>query len=75
MDLEFRTIGEDELGDFLRGVTTGFGMTTPDEHDEYPVHLLPTDRCLVVRDADTIVARSVSPCRAGHGSRSPRSPP
>ncbi len=56
MDLELRTIGEDELGDFLRGVTTGFGMTAPDENDEYPVHLLPADRCLVVRDGDTIVA-------------------
>ena len=56
MDLELRTIGEDELGEFLRGVTTGFGMTTADENDEYPVHLLPADRRLVVRDGDTFVA-------------------
>ena len=36
---------DDELGEFLRAVTTGFGMTTvADENDEYPVHLLPADR-------------------------------
>ena len=45
----------DERIDFLRAVGTGFGATAPDENDEYPVHLLPADRCLFVRDGETIV--------------------
>lgn len=44
------------MGDFLRAVSTGFGATSPPEDDEYPVHLLPAERCLVVRDDETIVA-------------------
>jgi predicted acetyltransferase len=56
MDLELRTIGDDDLGDFLRAVSTGFGMTSPDENDEYPLHLLPAERCLAVCDDDVVVA-------------------
>jgi predicted acetyltransferase len=56
MDLDLRTVRGDEMGDFLRAVTTGFGMTVPNEDDEYPVHLLPAERCLVVCDGEAIVA-------------------
>jgi predicted acetyltransferase len=44
------------MDDFLRAVTTGFGATSPPEDDEYPVHLLRGERCLIVRDGETIVA-------------------
>jgi predicted acetyltransferase len=56
MGLDLRTVRDDELIDFLRAVGTGFGTLAPDEGDEYPLHLLPTDRCLTVRDGETIVA-------------------
>jgi predicted acetyltransferase len=56
MGLDLRTVRDEEIDDFLRGVTTGFGMTSPAEDDEYPVHLLPAERCLTVRDDETIVA-------------------
>jgi predicted acetyltransferase len=56
MGLDLRTVRDEELGDFLRAVSTGFGRTTPEEGDEYPVHLLPADRCLAVRDDGAVVA-------------------
>jgi predicted acetyltransferase len=56
MGLDLRTVGNEEMDDFLRAVTTGFGATSPPEDDEYPVHLLRGERCLVVRDGDTTVA-------------------
>ncbi len=56
MGLELRTVRDEEMGEFLRAVMTGFGMTTTSEQDEYPVHLLTGERCLVVRDGETIVA-------------------
>ena len=56
MGVELRTVRDDELIDFLRAVGTGFGTIAPDEDDEYPVHLLPAERCLFARDGETIVA-------------------
>jgi predicted acetyltransferase len=56
MDLDLRTVRGEELGDFLRAVMTGFGQTTPPEDEEYAAHLLPADRCLTVRDGETLVA-------------------
>src|SRR3982751_4017999 len=69
MDLELRTIRDDEMGDFFHAVTMGFGMTTPSEDDEYAAHLLPAERCLAVRDGDTIVATPppFAARRAGRG--------
>ena len=55
MDLELRTIRDDELSKYLEAVTTGFGMTSPDPDDEFPFHLLPKDRSLAVFDNETIV--------------------
>jgi len=56
MDLDLRTVRDEELGDFLHAVGTGFGQTAPPEDDEFPVHLLNAERCLAVHDGDTIVA-------------------
>src|SRR5438067_1660498 len=56
MGLDLDPVRDEELGEFLRAVMTGFGSTAPDENDEYPVHLLPAERCLAVRDEDTIIA-------------------
>jgi predicted acetyltransferase len=55
VDLELRTVRDDELGAFLGAVSTGFGMVAPDEHDEYSVHLLPAERCLAVHDDGAVV--------------------
>ena len=60
MDLDLRTVHDEELGDFLRAVSTGFGRTTPEEGDEYPAHLLTAERALAARDDDTIVATAAS---------------
>jgi len=60
MDLDLRTVHDEELGDFLRAVSTGFGRTVPDEGDEYPAHLLTADRALAARDDHTIVATAAS---------------
>jgi len=35
MGLELRTVRDEELGGFLRAVSTGFGMVSPAEDDEY----------------------------------------
>src|SRR5437667_9400344 len=57
MDLDLRTVRDDEIGAFFGGVLTGFGRNAPDETDEeYPAHLLPAERCLTVRDGEPIVA-------------------
>jgi len=56
MGLELRTVRDEELGGFLRAVSTGFGMVSPAEDDEYSVHLLPAERCLAVHDDDAVVA-------------------
>ena len=56
MGLELRTVRDEEMGGFLRAVSTGFGMASPGEDDEYPVHLLPAERCLAVHDDDAVVA-------------------
>ena len=50
MDLEPQLIGDDELMEFFGAVQTGFGRTVLDENDEYPGHLLTTDRTFAVRD-------------------------
>ena len=47
MGLELRTVRDEEMGGFLRAVGTGFGKVSPGEDDEYAVHLLPAERCLV----------------------------
>jgi predicted acetyltransferase len=60
MDLEPGIVGDDELVDFLLAVQTGFGRTTHDEHDEYPVHLLTAERSVAVRDGGQIVATAGS---------------
>jgi predicted acetyltransferase len=44
------------MADFLRAVSTGFGMTSPNEDDEYPIHLLPAERSLAVYDDGAVVA-------------------
>lgn len=56
MDLELRTVRDEELIDFLLATSTGFGMASPNEDDEYPVHLLPAERCLAVHDDGAVVA-------------------
>ena len=56
MDLELRTVRDEELGEFLLAVQTGFGRTTIDDTDEYPAHLLTAERSLAVRDGTTVVA-------------------
>jgi predicted acetyltransferase len=56
MHLDLRTVRDEELGGFLRGTSTGFGMVSPNEDDEYPVHLLPAERCLAVHDDGAVVA-------------------
>ncbi len=56
MDLDLRTVRDGEMRDFLGAVSTGFGMTTPNEEDEYPIHLLPAERSLAVYDDDVVVA-------------------
>jgi predicted acetyltransferase len=56
MGLELRTVRDEEMGGFLRAVGTGFGMVSPDEDDEYAVHLLPAERCLAVHDDEVVVA-------------------
>ena len=76
MDLELRTVRDEELSDFLGAVSTGFGRTTPEEGDEYPVHLLPAERCLAVLDDGAVVATAGAfPLQitvpGGDGSRSP----
>ncbi len=60
MQLDLRTVRDDELGDFLRATSTGFGKASPDEDDEFPVHLLPAERCLAVRDDGAVVATAGS---------------
>jgi predicted acetyltransferase len=55
-----RTVRDDEFVDFLLAVQAGFGRTTHDEHDEYPGHLLTTERSLAVRDDDRVVATAGS---------------
>ena len=60
MDLDLRTLHDEELGDFLRAVSIGFGRTTPDEDDEYPGHLLTAERAFAARDDDAIVATAAS---------------
>ncbi|MFI5052858.1 MAG: GNAT family N-acetyltransferase [Acidimicrobiia bacterium] len=56
MDLELRTIREEEMPDFLRAAMTGFGMTGPDPDGEFPFHLLPAERSLSVFDDGAMVA-------------------
>jgi predicted acetyltransferase len=56
VDLELRTVRDDEMRDFLHAVAIGFGTTTPPEHDDYPTHLLTAARSLAVCDGDAIVA-------------------
>lgn len=60
MDLEPELIRDDDLGEFFRAVQTGFGATVLDESDEYPGHLLTTDRTFAVRDDATIVSTASS---------------
>jgi predicted acetyltransferase len=50
VDLDLRSVRDDEFVDFLLAVQAGFGRTTHDETDEYPAHLLTPDRSLAVRD-------------------------
>jgi hypothetical protein len=54
VDLDLRTVRDDEFVDFLLAVQAGFGRTTHDETDEYPAHLLTADRSLAVRDTSNI---------------------
>jgi predicted acetyltransferase len=56
MDLDLRTVRDEDMREFLAAVSTGFGMTSPDEDDEYPIHLLPAERSLAVYDDDVVVA-------------------
>ena len=60
MDLEPKPIRDDELMEFFGAVQTGFGRTVLDEDDEYPGHLITTDRSFAVRDGDTIVSTASS---------------
>jgi predicted acetyltransferase len=60
MDLELRTVRDDELLTFFGGVQTGFGRTTHDENDEYPAHLLTAERSLAARDGDTVVGTAAA---------------
>jgi len=60
VDLDLRVVRDDELLEFFRAVQTGFGRTVLDENDEYPAHLLTTDRTFAVRDGDTIVGTASS---------------
>ncbi len=60
VDLEPQVIGDDELIEFFAAVQKGFGRTALDENDEYPGHLLTTDRTFAVRDDDTIVSTAGS---------------
>jgi predicted acetyltransferase len=60
VDLEPKLIRDDELMEFFAAVQTGFGRTTLDEEDEYPGHLVTTDRSFAVRDGDTIVSTASS---------------
>jgi predicted acetyltransferase len=56
MDLELRSVRDDEMKRFGRAVLTGFGNTVPDPDNEYPDDLLRADRALVACDDDRIVA-------------------
>jgi predicted acetyltransferase len=60
VDLDLRTVRDEELADFFAAVQTGFGRTTIDDADEYPAHLLTTERTLAVHDGDTIVGTAGS---------------
>ena len=64
VDLDLRTVRDDEFVDFLLAVQAGFGRTTHDESDEYPAHLLTPDRSLAVHDTSdtngTVVATAGS---------------
>jgi predicted acetyltransferase len=60
MDLEPKIIRDDELMEFFGAVQTGFGRTALDENDEYPGHLITSDRTFAVRDEDTIVSTASS---------------
>jgi predicted acetyltransferase len=60
VDLEPKVIRDDELMEFFGAVQTGFGQTVLDENDEYPGHLLTTDRTFAVRDGDAIVSTASS---------------
>ncbi len=60
MDLELRTVRDDEFVDYLLAVQAGFGRTTHDETDEYPAHLLTPDRSLGVWDDGRVVATAGS---------------
>jgi len=60
VDLEPKLIRDDELMEFFGAVQTGFGRTVLDEDDEYPGHLITTDRSFAVRDGDAIVSTASS---------------
>jgi len=60
MDLEPKLIRDDELMEFFGAVQTGFGRTVHDDNDEYPGHLITTDRTFAVRDEDIIVSTASS---------------
>src|SRR5438067_9144538 len=56
MGLDGRTVRDEEMADLLKAVGTGFGMTSPNEDDEYPLHLLAAERSLAVHDDEAVVA-------------------
>jgi predicted acetyltransferase len=60
VDLEPRIIADDELMEFFAAVQQGFGHLALDEADEYPGHLVTTDRSFAVRDGDSIVSTASS---------------
>src|SRR5690349_10196742 len=60
MDLEPEIIRDDELMEFFAAVQRGFGHLSLDEADEYPGHLITTDRSFAVRDGDAIVSTASS---------------
>jgi predicted acetyltransferase len=55
VDLELRVPRADQRDDLVDAISTGFGATSPPEHDEYPTHLLTTERSLAAFDGDAIV--------------------
>jgi predicted acetyltransferase len=60
MDLELRTIRDDEFAAFLRASSAAFGMSSDAGDDDYSVQLLPPDRAIAVFDEGAIVATAAA---------------